>query len=120
MHKLAIVMLLALAACGSKKQDSSAPAPCAEAAKAATDALLAAPMANAQVPDDQKASMKDKGAKLAAVLEKHCTDDKWPADVVTCYKQATSMNDMKTCRAKLPADQAQKVLQEEMSAMTGR
>jgi hypothetical protein len=120
MHKLAIVMLLALAACGSKKQDSSSPAPCAEAAKAATDALLSGPMANAQVPADQKAAMQDKGTKLAAVLQKHCTDDKWPADVTACYKQAASMNDMKTCRAKLPADQAQQLLQEEIGVMSAR
>ena len=121
MTKLSMTLLLALAACGGKKDNAPDPsAACGEAAKAATDALIAPAVGDPNVPAEQKTVMKDKGGKLQAVLQKRCVEDKWSADVIACYRAATSMNDMRGCRAKLPADQGQKVLSEEVGVMSAR
>ena len=115
---LVLVLVGMLAACGGKKDAKDNSAACAEAAKAATTALIG-PIANApNLPADAKAAMQEKGGKLADVIVKHCTKDGWGEDVIGCYKSAGSMNDMRACRGKLPEEQAKALLAEEMAVMS--
>ena len=112
-----IIAMLALAfavACGGKKDDASATAgpSCTDAAHAAATALTA------KAPAEQQAALADKAHQLEGVLVKHCTEDKWSADVITCYQTANGMMAMKACRTKLPQDQAQKLLADEIGVMS--
>jgi hypothetical protein len=63
--------------------------------------------------------MSARGDQLKAIIVKHCTADKWPAEIIDCYAKASSMIDMKTCRGKLPLDQSTSLQGEIMQAMMG-
>jgi len=61
--------------------------------------------------------MTQRGDQLKSIIVKHCSDDKWAADVIDCYAKASSMPELKTCRGKLPAEQSQRLQGEIMQAM---
>src|SRR5690348_17932560 len=118
MKTFTMIALLAVAACGGKKTvnataNSSA---CNEAAGKAIDAMVGG-VASQGMPDEMKTSMKERGERLKGVLIKHCTEDHWSDAVLDCYRQATSMETIRSCREKLPPDQANKLLVDEMGAM---
>ncbi|HEY1555928.1 MAG TPA: hypothetical protein VGF94_13910 [Kofleriaceae bacterium] len=106
--KTLAMLVLVLAACGGKKDSApaSASSSCADAAHAAAASLTASPQ------------LADKVSGLEAVLAKHCTDDKWSSDVIACYHDANGMMAIKACRQKLPKDQADKLLADEIGVMS--
>lgn len=55
--------------------------------------------------------------RLKSVLIARCTEDKWPAEVITCYESASGMQGMKACREKLPPELANKAQAEIQRAM---
>jgi hypothetical protein len=114
MKRLAIVVLvLVAAACGGKKDNgAAADSACAAAAHAASSGLTA------NAPDAQKALLGEKASQLEAVIAKHCNEDKWPEDVIACYRDASGMMAMKACRSKLPKDQGDKLLADEIGVMS--
>jgi hypothetical protein len=111
-----MIAALALAGCSKKSAGSS---DCASAVDKGVQTMMAGSLEHA--PEDQKAglqaAMKETGDKLKDILTKHCVDDKWSADVVDCYNKATSQPEIRACRTKLPADQAEKIGQEVRQVM---
>jgi hypothetical protein len=103
-----MIAVLALAGCSKKSAGSG---DCASAVDKGVQTMTSGGLD--RVPDDQKAAMqagmKETGDKLKDILTKHCVDDKWSAEVLDCYAKATSQPDIRGCRNKLPADQAEKI-----------
>lgn len=103
-----MIAVLALAGCSKKSGGSG---DCASAVDKGVQTMTSAGMD--RVPEDQKAAMqagmKETGDKLKDILTKHCVDDKWSAEVLDCYAKSTSQPDIRGCRNKLPADQAEKI-----------
>jgi hypothetical protein len=103
-----LIAVLALAGCSKKSAGSGD-------STSAVDKGVQTMMSGGldRLPDDQKAAMqagmKETGDKLKDILTKHCVDDKWSAEVLDCYAKATSQPDIRGCRNKLPADQAEKI-----------
>jgi len=114
MKKLMLVSILALAACGKKGAD---PARCKEVAAGAVDRMTGALVSNAALPDDAKATMKEKGEKLKEVIAKHCTDDNWSSEVLECYGKASTMPEIRTCRLKLSKEQGDSLQKDELAVM---
>jgi hypothetical protein len=110
---------LALAAgCGSKGGD---PAQCSAAAEKGVAAMQEAVKSNAAskgATPDQVAQITDGIGKLKDVLVKHCTEDKWPKDVIDCYGKASTQPEFKACREKLPKEAADKLRADEMQVMS--
>ncbi len=44
------------------------------------------------------------------VLQKHCNDDKWSAEAMTCFQQVTDEASSEPCAAKLTTDQLKNVM----------
>lgn len=110
MKLIALALMAALATTGcSKKSDkgSAAGGPsCADAIGKAVNAMPGGPGGG------------EVKAKLQQIMTTHCTDDKWPADVVNCYAtQASDMASMKKCREMLPPDAQQKMMGEIRAVM---
>ncbi len=113
-----ILFCSALALLGCKKGSSASN--CADAINKGVDTMMAAGakrMENA--PAEMKAKMDEAAVKLKGVITNRCTEDKWPAEVITCYASATKREDLRDCRAKLPQDQQAKLQSEEMQVMMG-
>ena len=108
------ILALALAVAGCSKKAGGGD--CSDAVNKAVDTMMSR-MSGANVPDEMKAAMKERGDALKKVIINRCTEDKWPADVTDCYSKAASREDIKACRAKLPADQSSKLQAEEMQVM---
>jgi hypothetical protein len=106
-----LALALAVASCSKKGGDA-----CTDAVNKAVDQMMSR-MSGANVPDEMKAAMKERGDALKKVIITRCTEDKWPAEVTDCYAKAASREDIKACRAKLPADQSSKLQAEEMQVM---
>jgi len=139
MTKVACCCLLAVAlfAC-SKKSDEGGSAgnsgggECGDAVNKGMDAVdatrkqqLADRIAAADTPD--KKERLEKGAERAGkmaeqlrpILTKHCNEDKWSADSITCMSSVTKREDIQACVQKLPKEQGDKVTQDVMQAMMG-
>jgi hypothetical protein len=97
---VAVAAAVALAGC-SKKSESS----CAAAAAKAVASLRAGAEVN---------GVKE---KLQAIYTTRCTEDKWPAEVISCYESATGMQGLTACREKLAPELGAKLRGEIMSAM---
>ncbi len=54
----------------------------------------------------QSAKMHDRVEILEAIAVWRCGQDKWSSDALDCYNKATSPPELRTCRGKLLADQA--------------
>jgi hypothetical protein len=67
--------------------------------------------------DAQAKVMEAYSAKLKTALTTRCTEDKWPSEVIDCYESTSSPDDMRKCRQKLPAEQADRVRTEEVALM---
>jgi hypothetical protein len=122
-----VALAAALAGCG--KRGNQATAQCAEAAQKGVDAMVALTkerLAKAQLPPEVRAKMEERTKKLEelaprlrAVITNRCVDDKWPAEVIECTGKVTTMDDVRTCRAKLTPEQQAKVQKEEMDLYAG-
>ena len=110
-----ITIVVALAAC-SKKSDDAAKGGAAGGGGAPTCAD-----AVAKGIAGFGAGMEANGVKekLQAIYTKHCTENKWPVEVLQCFESAVGMAAMKACRGKLPPDQGAKLQAEIMGVMAG-
>ncbi len=114
---LLLSLCLALVGCGSK---GGSAAECGAAVNKGVDTMMGlvkTRMESMNVPAEQIAKVGEGGAKLKEVITKRCTEDKWSKDVMDCYASATSQQDLKGCREKLPKEQADKLHNEEMQVM---
>ena len=108
----AATLALSLAGCSKKSADAGAGAgPCADVAKGVDQMIAKAGGGGGPV--------SQRSDQLKGILIKHCTEDKWAAEVIDCYANGQSMMDLKTCRGKLPAEQSQRLQGEIMQAMVG-
>ena len=122
-----IGLLVALTLFAGCKKGGSAASQCSDAISKGVDKMIALrkeKMEQAGVPPEMKAKMDERAKKMDEVsgalkqaITNRCTEDKWPADVIKCYGDATSMEELRTCREKLPADQQAKLRNEEMQVM---
>ncbi|HEX2691922.1 MAG TPA: hypothetical protein VHN14_35175 [Kofleriaceae bacterium] len=121
MKTIVLVALLAAAGCSKKGSD------CDAAITKGMDNFAAsikanAPKTNAINPQMQE-NMLNVVGKLKGTLTQRCTEDKWPAEVVSCFPTVATMRDMQTCQAKLSSEQNAKLMAEirqvMMSSMTG-
>ena len=113
-----ILLCTALAFLGCKKGSSASD--CAGAVTKGVDTMMAAGAKRMEgAPADMKAKMDDASVKLKGVMTNRCTEDKWSADVISCYAGASKREDLRNCRAKLPPEQAAKLQKEEMDVMMG-
>ncbi len=123
--KLALIALLA--ACSSKSKDPATA--CAEAAKHGVDAMInqaRGRLASTPLPDDVKARMMERqarlenaGSKMRAVFTNRCVDDKWAPAALTCYMKVGSLEDMRACRKQLTAEQQAKLQKDELELLAG-
>lgn len=108
---MAAGLLVGGAACKKKGDDkgggAAAGTACADAAAKAVASLPAGP---------EGAVVQE---KLKGIYLKHCTENKWPAEVQSCYANAKGMADLRGCRSKLPPEQGAKLQAEIMSTMAG-
>jgi hypothetical protein len=121
MKTILLLAALALVGCGSKKSGSASA--CASAINKGVDTMMAAgaqrmAAMGGSMPAEMKAKMDGAAVKLKQVITNRCTEDKWSAEIVDCYGKATTRDDLKACRAKLPAEQSAKLQAEEMQVMS--
>ena len=103
------------------KKSGSAASQCSSAISKGVDKMIAIrkekleaqgsnlpPELKARIAESAKNMDKVSGA-LKQAMTNRCTADKWSADVVKCYDAASSMEEIRACRQKLPADQQQKL-----------
>ncbi len=95
---IALVAALSLAAVGCKQKGGDCSAAIAHSME-----LSKAAMAKLPGFDDTMAE------KMRALGVQHCTDDKWPAEAITCMTAAKTMADAQGCYGKLTADQRDKM-----------
>jgi hypothetical protein len=114
---LSLCGLVFAVGCGSKGGDA---AQCSAAAEKGVTTMQNAVKARAPstATPEQVAQITDGIGKLKDVLVKHCTEDKWPKDVIDCYGNASSQQEFKACREKLPKDAADKLRADEMQVMS--
>jgi hypothetical protein len=122
-----IGLLVALTLFAGCKKGGSAASQCSDAISKGVDKMIALrkeKMEKAGVPPELKAKIEERAKKMDEVsgalkqaITNRCTEDKWPADVIKCYGDASSMEELRTCREKLPADQQAKLRNEEMQVM---
>ena len=125
MKTIGLILALSLFA-GCKKGGSSA-SNCSEAIGKGVDKMIALrkeKMDQSQMPPEMKAKMEERAKKMDEVsgqlkqaITNRCTEDKWPDEVIKCYGNAGSMEELRGCREKLPADQQAKLKNEEMQVM---
>ncbi|HLL21789.1 MAG TPA: hypothetical protein VK427_06650 [Kofleriaceae bacterium] len=114
--RTSLIAILFLAAC-SKSSDtnkSGGSSDCATAVASSVDktiALRRGPNAPAMT-----AAEAEVPAKLKVALAKACTDDKWSAEVITCFKTA---DDMSSCKNQLTPEQRGGYTRAAMSVMQG-
>jgi hypothetical protein len=121
MKTIILAAALCVVACSKKSDDgggggttSAGGGTCTDAAKG-VDQMMS--RAGGAASEADKASMAARGEQLKSIIVKHCSDDKWPADVIDCYTKAGSMPELKTCRSKLPPEQSQRLQAEIMQVM---
>jgi hypothetical protein len=122
-----IGLLVALTLFAGCKKGGSAASQCSDSISKGVDKMIAIrkeKMQKADMPPELKAKMDERAKKMDEVsgalkqaITNRCTEDKWPADVIKCYGDASSMEELRSCREKLPADQQAKLRNEEMQVM---
>jgi hypothetical protein len=111
---------LALAMTGAGCKKGGGAGDCAAAITKGVDAMTASGADRMKAaPPEMQAKMTEATAKLKGVITNRCTEDKWPAEVIDCYGAAQKREDLRACRAKLPAESAAKLQKEEMDVMMG-
>jgi hypothetical protein len=110
-----LLLVLALAGCGSSAPPATTAVPIAAAAPpraAACDAVAARLIALqgdrmfAQLPADARATWSP---RVEAVFAASCREDGWPDDVVTCATEASDGATIDACGDRLPPEVEQKV-----------
>jgi hypothetical protein len=128
---LCLLLVTAAFACSKKEGDSSSGGgECGDAVNKGIDAVNESrkgQLANAEKEADspEKKERLEKGAERASkmtetlrpILIKHCTDDKWSAQAITCMSKVTRREDIQACVQGLPKDQQDRVTQDVMAAM---
>ena len=118
MKSIAFVVLLpflaSLAAAGCSKKTSD----CDAAIGKAIDNFAGSIKTEAPNPQVQQTRLTVIG-KLRGALTQRCTEDKWPPEVVSCFRTAVSMKDMQGCQAKLGEAQRGKLLTQIRQVMMG-
>jgi hypothetical protein len=112
MKMIVFVALLAAAGCSKKTAD------CEASIGKGMDNLEAsvkAAKSNPQMQDNRLTVL----TKLRGTLTQRCNEDKWPAEVVSCFATVVSMKDMQGCQAKLSNDQRSKLVTEIRQVMVG-
>jgi hypothetical protein len=66
---------------------------------------------------DRADKLEAMAPRLAAIVRNRCVDDSWPRVAVTCYQGATSVDDLRSCRAQLTAEQQATLQREELDLM---
>ena len=99
--------LVLSAALGCKK---SAPVSCDETAKG-LDAVVQAQLksAPAAASEHVKGIVLSAGARMKSVIATRCAQDKWSSAMIRCVAAATDNQSMSACKAKLTAEQVQKL-----------
>lgn len=101
------LLFVVLGAAGCKK----APPPSCDQVAKGLDAVVqnqlkSSPMA---ASEHVKGIVLSAGARMKAVMTTRCAQDKWSSEMITCVAAATDNQSMTACKAKLSADQAQKL-----------
>lgn len=117
MKSILFCCAIALVGVGCKKGGGGGN--CDSVAKGVDNMTAAGSKRMENAPPEMKAKMEEAAGKMKGVLVKRCSEDKWSGDVVDCYANAQKREDLRACRTKLPAEQAQKLQQEEMQVMMG-
>ncbi len=124
-----IGLLLALSLFAGCKKGGSAASQCSDAVGKGVDKMIAMRKQKldeqgSNLPPELKARMDERSKKMGEVatalkqaITNRCTEDKWPEEVIKCYDTAASMEELRACRQKLPADQQTKLQSEEMQVM---
>lgn len=124
-----IGLLLALSLFAGCKKGGSAASQCSDAVSKGVDKMIAMRKQKldeqgSNLPPELKARMDERSKKMGEVagalkqaITNRCTEDKWPEDVIKCYDTASSMEELRACRQKLPQDQQTKLQAEEMQVM---
>ncbi len=132
-----ILLVAALAVAGCKKSDGGA----GEGGSAATDdkactaaigkavdtmiegrrKMIAEQRAKSGQPPQEPdmTQMNEVSTKLRGTLITRCTEDKWPASVVSCFTSASDFTMIKKCEEGLTPEQNRKRQQEVMKVMMG-
>jgi hypothetical protein len=124
-----IGLLIALSLFAGCKKGGSAASQCSDAVGKGVDKMIAMrkqkleEQGSALAPE-LKARMEERSQKMGEVagalktaITNRCTEDKWPADIIKCYGDASSMEELRGCRQKLPQDQQAKLQNDEMQVM---
>jgi hypothetical protein len=124
-----IGLLLALSVFAGCKKGGSAASQCSDAVSKGVDKMIAMRKQKldeqgSNLPPELKARMDERSKKMGEVagqlkqaITNRCTEDKWSADVIKCYSDASSMEEIRSCRQKLPQDQQTKLQADEMQVM---
>jgi|GEM_PF-1841793 len=122
-----LILALILAACGSKSDKSGDTTAgggdaCTVATAKAVDQMIGTRLKRMEARagsdmTDRKTKIEEQATLLKGVLAKHCNDDKWAADVVDCFGAAATREAMQACRTKLPQEQQQALMADEMKVM---
>lgn len=116
MKMIVFVAALALAAC-SKDSGNAGQGSATTAAAGATCEQAGTNAVSALPATGPAAAIQ---AKLKEVITTRCNEDKWPAASIDCYaNQVKDMAGMKKCRATLPQEQQQKLLNMIRGVMMG-
>jgi hypothetical protein len=111
-----VLLVIALAGCGSKSDAPDNRAACNAAIARGVDMTLEKRMARAPYknsPDALKV-MKELAPALKETLGGLCVSDKWSEQVITCFQTAP---DIAKCKDNLKPEQRQKYSQEMMKVM---
>ncbi len=103
MKLVLLVSALALVGCSKKEEGGASADPCGTAINTAIDKMKASRGA------DAPPAMNEIAEKLRTLMTQHCRDDRWPADVIDCFKGASDQPSIKQCRQKLPPEMSQKL-----------
>jgi hypothetical protein len=126
--KSTLVLALTLSLFAGCKKGSSASS-CSSAVSKGVDKMIAARRQKldeqgSNLPPELKARMDERSKMMDEVagplkqtMTNRCTEDKWSADVLKCYDAASSMEEIRACGKKLPAEQQQKLQADVMQVM---
>jgi hypothetical protein len=109
-----IVFVALLAAAGCSKQASD----CETSINKGMDNFAASVKTAGLNPAMQTARM-DVVTKLRTTLTQRCNEDKWPAEVVSCFTTVATMKEMQACQSKLSNEQRTKLVGEIRQIMMG-
>lgn len=112
MKTIVLVVLLAAAGCSKKTSD------CDASINKGIDNFAASVKTESPNPQVQETRLTVIG-KLRGALTQRCMEDKWPAQVVSCFRTVVSMKDMQACQAKLGEAQRSKLLTQIRQVMMG-